>query len=120
MLSENIAKICHQANKAYCETIGDLSQVDWSDAPEWQKNSAINGVEFIFKNSTAPESSSHDSWLKEKLENGWKYGPIKDVEKKEHPCCVSYQELPDTQKMKDYIFKSIVMSFIKSMFDFNK
>jgi len=36
---EDIARMCHQINKSYCEAIGDYSQVDWENAPEWQKQS---------------------------------------------------------------------------------
>lgn len=38
---EKIAVVCHQANKAWCEMNGDFSQVDWHEAPEWQRNSAV-------------------------------------------------------------------------------
>ena len=109
---EEIAKICHQANKAYCETLGDLSQVDWADAPEWQKESAILGVKFNFDNPEAPASASHDSWLNHKINTGWIYGEIKDVEKKQHPCCVLYEQLPREQQKKDYLFKAIVKTFL--------
>lgn len=103
-----IARVCHQVNKAYCEAIGDFSQTNWEDADNWQKLSAVNGVRFQLENPTAPPSTSHDSWLKQKQEEGWKYGPIKDAEKKEHPCCVPYKQLPIEQKVKDYLFKAVV------------
>jgi RyR domain len=107
---EKIAKICHQANKAYCESIGDNSQLDWEQAPEWQRQSAINGVKFNLENRESPASASHDNWLKEKFNEGWIYGIKKDVDKKEHPCCVPYEELPEEQKTKDLLFKNIVLS----------
>lgn len=53
-------------------------------------------------------SDSHENWLKQKMAEGWVYGPIKDPEKKEHPCCVPYEELPPEQKIKDTIFIDIV------------
>lgn len=108
---EQIAKVCHTVNAAYCESIGDDSQFSWDSAPDWQKESAIKGVEFHLDNPDASPSASHDSWLKAKTEAGWKYGEKKDPEKKEHPCCVPYDELPQEQKSKDYIFKSIVGCF---------
>ena len=40
-----IAIICHEANKIYCESLGDNSQESWEDAPEWQRASAIDGVQ---------------------------------------------------------------------------
>ena len=107
-----IAKICHQANKAYCESLGDNSQEDWNYAPQWQRDSAVKGVEFHAENYNTSPSDSHESWMKEKTEQGWKYGPIKDVEKKEHPCYVPYNELPTEQRVKDYIFHAIVRAMV--------
>lgn len=103
-----VAILCHQANKAVCELAGDSSQKDWNDAAEWQRVSAIKGVEFTLANPDAPASANHDSWLAEKEAMGWKYGPIKDESLKEHPCFVPYEELPDDQKVKDHVFKAIV------------
>mgnify|MGYP001036395031 CR=1 FL=1 len=113
---ELIAKVCHQVNKAYCESIGDYSQPDWDDAPKWQKDSAMNGVEFHMKNqdrSVTPEQS-HENWMKEKLKEGWVYGNVKDVEKKTHPCLVPYDQLPLYQRTKDSLFKAVVDSFMDS------
>jgi len=93
--------------RAYCATIGDNSQPSWSEAPEWQRTRAVNGVKFHLDNPSAKPSHSHESWLAEKEADGWKYGPVKDAEKKEHPCFVPYGELPDDQKAKDYLFKAI-------------
>jgi hypothetical protein len=113
MTDLKIAKICHETNKAYCETLGDLSQLPWCDAPQWQKDSAINGVKFHRENPDAKSSHSHESWLKEKEKAGWKYGPVKDVEKKEHPCFVLYNALPEYQKLKDSFFIAIVNTALK-------
>jgi len=115
---ENIAKVCHEANRAFCQTLGDYSQPKWEDSPEWQKTSAINGVQFHLTHLAAGKkpkaSASHDNWMKEKTENGWVYGPVKSPEKKEHPCCVPYEELPFEQRMKDYIFSAIVQAFFEA------
>lgn len=113
---ENIAQVCHEVNKAYCESIGDNSQPSWDNAPEWQKSSAINGVKFHLDNPDAPPSASHESWLKQKTEEGWKYGPVKNPDTKEHPCFVPYEELPTEQKSKDYLFKQVIHS-LKSFID---
>ncbi|CDQ41843.1 hypothetical protein [Virgibacillus salexigens] len=34
MNKNQIAELCHNVNKAYCESIGDLSQPKWEDAPD--------------------------------------------------------------------------------------
>ena len=105
---EAIAIVCHEANRAYCGTIGDDSQQSWGDAPQWQRDSAIAGVKFCLANPNAPASANHESWLKAKEDDGWVYGPVKDPAKKEHPCMVPYQALPIDQQKKDALFKAIV------------
>lgn len=107
-----IAKICHEANRAYCSAIGDNSQLPWEDAPDWQKESAKKGVEFCLNNPDAPPSANHDSWMKQKEADGWKYGEVKDADKKEHPCFVPFAKLPVEQRVKDVLFKEIVSSFV--------
>jgi len=103
---EACARAAHEANRAYCLSIGDMSQPSWDDAPDWQKSSAKNGVEGVL-NGNGPRES-HESWLEEKRANGWKYGPIKNPAKKEHPCFVDYDALPLEQKAKDAIFIGVV------------
>jgi len=51
-------------------------------------------VEFLSK-------LEHDSWLEERVQNGWKYGPVKDVEKKESPFIISYDDLSEEIKELD-------------------
>lgn len=104
---EKIAILCHEANRAYCAALGDMSQQKWPDAPEWQQISAIKGVEFIRDNPDASPSASHESWLAEKEAAGWRYGEIKDPDAKTHPCFVSYGLLPQEQRAKDYIFGAV-------------
>ena len=105
-----IAKVCHEANKAYCEAMGDFSLKPWEACPEWQKQSSINGVRFKLKNLDATPEDMHISWMQEKQATGWKYGKVKDETKKEHPCLVAYHHLPPEQRAKDHIFGSIVKS----------
>lgn len=102
-----IAEVCHEANRTYCRLLGDNSQLPWAEAPEWQRTSAVKGVEFRLANPTAPASASHESWLEEKRATGWKFGAVKDAEKKEHPCFVPYNELPLEQRAKDALFVGV-------------
>lgn len=102
------AKIAHEVNRAWCAFNGDHSQPSWEDAPEWQRKSAINGVNFHRANPEAGDCASHNSWMAEKLADGWTYGEIKDPENKTHPCIRPFEELPKDQQFKDRLFRTIV------------
>ena len=108
MKALTIAMICHGINAAYCRSLGDDSQTTWDEAPKWQQDSAVMGVEMHLANPNATPEDSHNSWLKQKEAEGWKYGEVKDAEKKEHPCFLPYEELPQPQKSKDYLFRAVV------------
>jgi hypothetical protein len=117
MTVEQVAQVAHEINRAYCQAIGDNSQPTWEDAPEWQKVSALTGVQFHLDNPDAGPDASHNSWLKQKEQEGWKYGPVKNPETKEHPCYVSYDELPTEQKAKDYLFRQVIHSLKTNLHD---
>jgi hypothetical protein len=115
---EQIASVAYEANAAYCRSIGDGSQPSWVNASTWQRQSALKGVQFHLdchaRGETPSPSASHNAWLNEKHVAGWVYGPVKDVEKKEHPCFVLYEELPFEQRMKDYLFGAVVAAFVNA------
>ena len=52
-------------------------------------------TEFLAKNA-------HDVWARQRLAEGWRYGLVRDDSKKEHPCLVPYEELPDSEKQYDH------------------
>lgn len=107
-----IARVCHEINKAYCESLGDHSQSGWDSSPQWQKDSAIAGVAFhiegLFGGASHGPEASHESWMAQKVADGWTYGPIKNPDIKQHPCIVPFDKLPKDQQAKDYIFRAVV------------
>lgn len=108
---EQIAKVCHEANRALCENFGDYCQMSWEEADEWQRQSAIKGVEFALANPDASASAQHDAWMRDKLRDGWTVGTKKDALKKTHPCMVPYEQLPFYQRIKDHLFRGVVAAF---------
>lgn len=105
-LVEQIAQVCHEANRAWCEVNGDDSQLPWDQAEPWQRDSAIEGVQKALDGATPEEL--HASWCESKEADGWTYGEVKDGEAKTHPCLVPYDELPEEQRRKDYLFRGVV------------
>lgn len=112
MKIEDIARLAHNVNYVYCLHLEDLTARTWDDAPDWQKQSAIAGVEFVLKSirqgvQVAPWAA-HVSWANQKVKDGWVYGEVKDPEKKTHPCLVPWEQLPAEQKVKDKLFIAVV------------
>lgn len=43
----------------------------------------------------------HEIWARTRIEQGWKYGQVRNDDLKEHPCIVPYSELPESEKVYD-------------------
>jgi hypothetical protein len=43
----------------------------------------------------------HENWAAERIKQGWKYGTQRNDNKKEHPCLIAYEELPEEEKEYD-------------------
>ena len=69
--------------------------------------SAMMGVNLHCDKNVGPEAS-HESWMAQKVAEGWVYGPVKDPEAKTHHCIVPFDMLPREQQAKDFIFRAVV------------
>lgn len=109
MLSvEDIARVAHEVNRAYCESFGDTSQLPWEAAPERQQASVRAGVALLLAHPETPPGEAHAAWMAHQLEAGWRYGPVKNPQTKEHPSLLAFDLLPREQRTKDYLFCAVV------------
>jgi hypothetical protein len=53
MTKIDIAIVAYEINRAYCQALGDNSFSEWKDAPDWQKETIYNGVNFHLANPDA-------------------------------------------------------------------
>ena len=109
---EACARAAHEVNRAYCKAIDDDAQLPWEEAPEWQRQSAIKGALAAVMDAGTGDGTTaretHERWMAEKVKEGWTRGPVKDPEKKTHPCIMQYDHLPPEQRAKDTIFLAVV------------
>jgi len=106
----HIGRIAHEVNRGYCHAIGDHSQVGWEDAPQWQIDAAIEQVRLTLANPKAGPEVSHETWMAQKIAEGWKWGEEKRPSLKLHPCIMPFDKLPVEQQAKDFIFRAVVLA----------
>lgn len=57
----------------------------------------------------------HDIWAENRIAQGWTYGEKRDDEKKQHPCLVPYEDLPEEEKLYDRETAMKTIKMIKKM-----
>ena len=63
-------------------------------------------VDYLAKNT-------HENWATVRIQKGWRYGPKRNDAKKEHPCLVPYERLPESEKDHDsYIAKELIKTIL--------
>jgi ryanodine receptor 2 len=45
--------------------------------------------------------NTHETWARQRMKDGWTYGPQRDDAAREHPCLVPYGALPEGEKVYD-------------------
>lgn len=43
----------------------------------------------------------HEVWAQNRINDGWRYGPVRDDANKKHPCLIPYEKLPESEKEYD-------------------
>lgn len=106
---EDIAAATHEANRAIQWT--DLSSgipvaVRWADFSLEQRVGVIAGVKMALEGASAEQL--HESWVQNKVDNGWTYGEEKDEVAKTHPLLIPYSMTPPVSRIKDSQFRAII------------
>lgn len=116
MDAHEIARVCHEANRAVQIIQNDPTipvNAHWDELGTEMQASVIDGVHGILAGNDP--KASHENWMKFKMARGWKWGPYKNEIKKEHPLLIPYDQLPDAAKKKDQLFEAIV----RTLSDYN-
>ncbi len=103
-----IARVMHEAIRAFQAAHDQPTSPHWNKAPRWMKDASIAGAKFRIENPKASASDQHVQWMNEKKENGWKLGTVKDPIAKTHPLLIPYGELPELERQKDALVAGII------------
>ena len=76
----------------------DLSHIELSD-------DLVELTELLAENA-------HDVWARGRMREGWRYGPRRDDEAREHPCLRPYADLPSSEKAYD---REMAMNTLKAV-----
>jgi hypothetical protein len=106
------SKACHEANRVLTALVKDVPvQPTWEHCGIDMQESCVKGVSFAFNNPDATPERQHEAWMRERIEQGWVFGEVKDPEKKTHPALRPYSELSEGTRLKDAVFQAIVRAF---------
>lgn len=103
-----IARAAHEAIRAYSVSIGDDSYEHWEHTSEWQSDDLLRKIDRLLAGETSDQM--HKIWRDSKIERGWVWGPVMDLDKKTHPDLVPYDELPIERKHKDLLLSIITLT----------
>ena len=116
-LTEDAARLLHNWTRAYCMVIGDPPNDPWTTAPEQQKQSARDAINFVLQNPEVSSEEMHQEWMRARKEAGWVHGPVKNEDLKTHPNLVPYDDLPPSQQTKDTFARTAIVFFHHTALD---
>lgn len=107
-----LAATAHELNRKYRLSIGESADPHWEDVSPEMRRSTLIGVQGALSGNTLAQQ--HESWMQERLSNGWVYGPVTDKPNRVHACLVPYEQLPAEQRLKDLLFRNVVLALAQA------
>lgn len=118
MTSEQIARICHAANRQLQQEIIEALPKGmpikiapsgaWEEEPQPIRQAMTAAVERIQQRFIRSPRQSHEEWVEARVKEGWVWGEVKNPVTKQHPNLVPYEDLPPEERRKDELFFNIV------------
>lgn len=71
-------------------------------------NSLLQVMETLAKHN-------HDIWAKQRIAEGWSYGPFRNDREKKHPDLLPYEKLPESEKQYDRSSASEIIKIILAL-----
>lgn len=110
---EQAARTAHEAIRALQIAHNEEGiALPWNEVAKDIRYSCKIGVQRVMDNPDVTSEELHASWIETKLSQGYKYGPVRNDERKEHHCLVPYHELSAHDRSKDLIFRNVVKAVL--------
>ena len=77
--------------------------------------SAIELPQELLDLAQAISKNVHEVWSAGRMSEAWTYGPVRNDEKRETPCLVPFEELPDEEKAYDWNTAANTLKLIMSL-----
>ena len=98
-----LAEALHTVTRLLGRTDGQTIST-WAELGNEDRLRSAMAINAIMRDSTRTAEELHNLWLQIKVSMGWKYGPVYNLGKLEHPCIISFDRLPTEEKLKDEIW----------------
>lgn len=105
----SLAQQAYEVLRAFNMAVHLEPKVAWDEATPETRANMLAAVRWQRENDEAPVSASHDSWVSQKMAEGWKYGPVTDNARKESPKLLPFDQLAPQFRAQDFIFRAIVL-----------
>lgn len=112
MKVEDIARICHEANRTLRGILGEEQKDSWDELTEAQKQGSVEGVKYFL--NLWQRGVRQGPLVAELMHANWAISMAKQGVT-DHPNLVSYSDLPDEQRIKDFLFAGICATFVGAM-----
>jgi len=95
---------------------GDEHRLPWIFATKVEQQSMREVVNLCLKGQLISANQIHDAWVLSYFKAGWKFGPIRDYDKKVHPSLVPYDRLSVFEKTKLELCFSIIKALSQNYY----
>lgn len=110
MKSVHIATVAVMVIAAFKASIGEDAVEDFAVLPEPQKKSLLDGIEMLVADPDAGPEARHSAWVDGMLTDGWALGDEINEQNKTHPMLMSFDELPESEQIKEKLLHAVVRS----------
>lgn len=103
MTARDLGRLMHALRREIALIYGGNVPPAWEDeaCTDAMKASSERGALAMLVNPDMTARDEHQRWYNERWEQGWRYGPVRDNERKLHPSMRDFDELPLGERLKD-------------------